>query len=224
VSRRRWLPAAAVLATGALLAAALLLPAPVRGRIGGGAAFVFATYAQAFSIAALGVALAQAPRRAAAAGVALFAAGFLAGLMIKEPVLAALVRRQGAFERTHLLAPAACILSGLALAAPGRLRMWIAPGAALLAGGAIGFAAALNDPTFGGWRFMTGAAAASLWLLAAPLAAVPRVPERAMRVAGGILASWLLAIGLMLGAATLAKRASQPPMAPPPLDEDSRRP
>jgi hypothetical protein len=85
--------------------------------------------------------------------------------------------------------------------------MWIAPAVALLAGGAVGFTAALNDPTFGEGRFLTGAAAASLWLLLAPLAVAPRVPEAALRIASRILASWLVAIGLMLGAAHVYKRA-----------------
>ena len=216
------LPAAVVLAVGADLMVALLLPGAQRGRIGGGAVFVLSTYAQAFSIAALGIALSQLPRRPAGASLLLFAAGFLLGLMVKDRVLAALVARPGGFEQTRLIAPAGCILSGIALAVTGRARRLAAPVVAALAGSAIGFVAALNDPTLGRSGFALGAAGASLWLLAAPLPFVPRLPAAPVRIASRILASWLVAIGLMLGAAKFFERKPVPPVAPPPATPEDR--
>ena len=215
-------PAATVLAVGALLLAAFLLPAAQRGRIGGGAVFALTTYAQAFSIVALGIALAQLSRRPASVSLLLFAAGFLLGLLVKDRVLAALVARPGAFEQTRLIAPAGCILSGIALAVPARARRLIAPAVAALAGSAIGFVAALNDPTLGESGFALGAAAAALWLLAAPLPFVPRFAAGPVRIASRILASWLVAIGLMLGAAKFFEHKAAPPIAPPPATPEDR--
>jgi hypothetical protein len=216
------LPAAAVLAVGALLLVALQLPGAQRGWIGGGAAFVLSTYAQAFSIVALGIALSQVPRRPAGVSLLLFAAGFLLGVLIKDRVLAALVARPGAFEQTRLIAPAGCILSGIALAVTGRAQALAVPAVAVLAGIAIGFVAALNDPTFGETGFALGAAVASFWLLAAPLPFVPRFEAPPVRIASRILASWLVAIGLMLGAAKFFERKPAPPVAPPPATPAER--
>lgn len=205
---RRWLPAAAALLAGAVLAALLFLPPAARGRIGGGAAYVLATYALALAVAGLGVALAQTARRGTALGILLFAAGLVAGLAIKDPVLSLLVARPGAFEQTAFVAPAACILAGAAIALP-----TIAPGIAALAGFGAGFLIALNDPTFGETQFAAGAAAAALWLLLTPLAVLPRLDARAVRLGSRIFASWLVAIGLMLGAARYYER---PPATPTP--------
>jgi hypothetical protein len=206
---RRWLPAAAALLAGAALAALLFLPPAARGRIGGGAAYLFATYALALAIFGLGVALVQAPQRRAILGILLFAAGLLAGLVVKEPVLSMLVARPGAFEWTALIAPTACILAGLAIAVPA-----LAPGVAALAGIATGFLIALNDPTFGETQFAAGAAAAAFWLLLAPPALLSWLDARAVRIGSRILASWLVAIGLMLGAARLYERPPPPTIAP----------
>lgn len=216
------LPAAVVLAVGALLVVALQLPGAERGRIGGGAAFVLSTYAQAFSLLALGIALSQVPRRPAGASLALFAAGFLLGVLVKDRVLAALVARPGAFEQTRLIAPAGCILSGIALAVTGRAQALAVLVVAALAGIAIGFVAALNDPTFGETGFALGAAVAAVWLLAAPLPFVPRLTAGPVRIASRILASWLVAIGLMLGAAKFFERTPAPPAPPPPATPTER--
>jgi hypothetical protein len=223
---REWLLTAGVLIGGAALAVALLLPGPVRGWIGGGAAFVLSTYAQAFSILALGIAMAQLPRAWAGGSIALFAAGLFIGVAVKDPVLAALVQWPGAFERTDLIAPASCLLAALALAGAGRVQRWIDPAVAALAGAAIGFVAALNDPTVGTSLFVAGAAAASVWLLVAPVAVVPRLKAPHVRIGSRILASWLVAVGLMLGAVRVLERKPRPPVppAPPPTVPAPARP
>jgi hypothetical protein len=213
---REWLLTAGVLVGGTTLAAALILPGPVRGWIGGGAAFVLSTYAQAFSILALGIAVARLPRAWAGGSIALFAAGLFIGVAVKDSVLAALVQRPGAFERTGLIAPASCLLAALALAGAGRVRRWIDPAVAALAGAAIGFVAALNDPTVGTSLFVAGAAAASVWLLVAPAAVIPRLKASHVRIGSRILASWLVAVGLMLGAVKVFEQKPVPPVPPVP--------
>jgi hypothetical protein len=197
-----------VLIAGAVLAALLFMPPMLRGRIGGGAAYLLTAYAQVLAIAGLGVALAQTTHRRRIFGILLFTAGLVAGLAIKDPALSALVARPGAFEQTAFIAPAVCILAGTAIALP-----MLAPGIAALTGLGSGFLIALNDPTFGETRFGAGAAAAAFWLLLAPLTVLPRLDARAVRLGSRIFASWLVAIGLMLAAARFYERAPAPPPA-----------
>ncbi|MPY76824.1 MAG: hypothetical protein GEU87_21520 [Alphaproteobacteria bacterium] len=203
------IPAVCVFAGGVALAVILLLPAAVRWPIGNGAAFVVSTYAEALAIAGLGVALSRLPRRPAVAGVLIFVAGVLVGWAVKDRILSALVQRPGSFEYTGFIGPLACILSGFALAVPERHRSVAAPAVAVPAGIAIGFVAALNDPSLGESQFFTGAAMAAFWLLLAPLALLRPVGAAYVAIGGRILASWLIAIGLMLGAAKTFRH--QPP-------------
>jgi len=215
MARREWFLAACVLAGGAALALAVALPGPVRGWAGGGAVFVLSTYAQAFSVLAIGIAVAQMPRVWSGASAALFVAAFLVGVWVKDPILTALVARPGAFERTQLIAPASCLLAAIALAVAGRAQRIVVTPAAALAGIAIGFVAALNDPTVGTSLFVLGAAAAAVWLLVAPLAVIPRLKTAPVRIGSRILASWLAAIGLMLGVVNFLQRKPPPPPSPP---------
>ena len=208
---RERIPAFLALAAGAALAVVLLLPAAARGPAGNGAAFVFSAYADALAVVGLGVALSRVPLRAAVWGVLLFATGLLAGWAVKDRILAALVERPGAFEYTAFIGPVSCILSGVSLVAPAIRRRILAPAAALPVGIAIGFVAALNDPSLGESQFFTGAALAAFWLLLAPLALVPSIGAAYVATGGRILASWLIAIGLMLGAAkVVGPQASRP--------------
>jgi hypothetical protein len=213
---RERIPAISALTAGAALAVVLLLPTGTRGPAGNGAAFVFTAYAEALAIAGLGVALSRVPFRPAVWGIVLFAAGLLAGWAVKDRVLAALVERPGAFEYTGFIGPAACLLAGAALAAPGLRRVVVAPAAAVPVGAAIGFVAALNDPSLGESQFFTGAASAAFWLLLAPLALLRSVDARYVATGGRILASWLIAIGLMLGGVKIVGR-------PAPLPEADQR-
>lgn len=213
MAARERIPAISALTAGAALAAVLLLPAGVRGPAGNGAAFAVSAYADALAVAGLGVALSRVPLRPAILGVLLFATGLFAGWAVKDRVLAMLVERPGAFEYTGFIGPFSCLLSGAALLAPTLRRRVLAPAAALPVGIAIGFVAALNDPSLGESQFFAGAAAAAFWLLLAPLALLPAVDAAYVATGGRILASWLIAIGLMLGGAKIAGRQAALPAA-----------
>ena len=207
---RTWIPAASAAVAGAVFVIILLLPVPARGPIGNGAAFVFATYAEALAVFGLGAALSLASRQAAGSGVLLFAAGLLVGWAVKDRVLAALVQHPGMFEHTAFVGPVSCVLSGVALAVPGSRRGAVAPVVAAPVGLAIGFVAALNDPTLGESPFFAGAAMAAFWLLLAPLALLPSLDATYVATGGRVLASWLIAVGLMLGAAEAVGERSAP--------------
>jgi hypothetical protein len=85
------------------------------------------------------------------------------------------------------------------------------PAATMLCGAALGFLAALHDPTVGDSQFVGGAAAAGLWLIAIPPALLRRFDGPWLKIGSRILASWLVAIGLLLGGSKLVvqQRAEQ---------------
>ena len=58
--------------------------------------------------------------------------------------------------------------------------------------------AALHDPTVGDPRFACGAAAVGLWLMMAPPAFLRLFDRSWLRIGDRILASWLVAFGLLL--------------------------
>jgi hypothetical protein len=74
------------------------------------------------------------------------------------------------------------------------------PALALLAGIAFGLGVSLNDPTLAGSGFAAGAMLCGLWLIAAPRLVIGSGEPRWLEIASRIFASWLIAIGLMLGA------------------------
>jgi hypothetical protein len=82
------------------------------------------------------------------------------------------------------------------------------PAAALVIGAMLAIAIKLVDPSFHDPNFLRGAIAASVWLVAT-IALTCRLCDRPwFRIAIRIVGSWLIAIGLMLGAAILLPRPS----------------
>ena len=113
------------------------------------------------------------------------------------------------------LGPLCCLVAGLTLALAGRLRLCLMVMAIALSGATLGFLAALHDPALGDPRFACGVAAAGLWLLAAPPALLRWFDRSWLKVGGRILASWLVAIGLLLGGSKVViQRRAEQAMAP----------
>ncbi|HTO84062.1 MAG TPA: hypothetical protein VMQ73_17615, partial [Methylomirabilota bacterium] len=121
--------------------------------------------------------------------------------------------------RLGFIGPLACVAAGLVLAPGPLLRVVLAPLAAAFCGAALGFLIAFHDPSLGDPRFAIGAAAAGLCVMAAPVVVLPWFGRGWLRIGGRILASWLIAIGLLLGGSKYVaqQRAAQPlATAPPP--------
>jgi hypothetical protein len=109
------------------------------------------------------------------------------------------------------LGPLCCVVAGLTLASAGGLRLCLMPASTALTGAALGFLAALHDPAIGNPRFACGAAAVGLWLLATPPAILRWFGTTWLKIGGRIVASWLVAIGLLLGGSkfVVQQRAEQ---------------
>jgi len=212
---------AVLLIAGAVLAALLLRPAGERGLIGDGAAYAIAAYDLVLALVGLGVAAAQLSRWAALLVFVALAAGIPFGIGSEHRLAARLTLTPDSAWQLGFIGPLACVAAGLALVPGLLLRVVLAPLAAAFCGAALGFLIAFHDPSLGDPRFAIGAAAAGLCVMAVPTIVLPWFARGWLRIGGRILASWLIAIGLLLGGSkyVVQQRAAQPvavvPAAPP---------
>ena len=211
----RWLAPAGVLIAGAALLAVMLRPAGERGLVEGGAAYAIVTYDLVLPLAGLGVALATATRWQAILFAILLLGSVPLGILGEHRLLSAAGLPPNLARHFTYLGPLCCVVVGLTLAPTGSLRRWLMPAATALCGAALGFLVALHDPAVGDPRFACGAAAAGLWLIAVPPALLRWFDRSWLKVGGRIVASWLVAIGLLLGGSKFvvqqrAERAQAP--------------
>jgi hypothetical protein len=210
----------------ALAGAALLLSAGVqaggdRGLIAYGVLNTIVAFDKALPLIGLGVAIAQLSIRQAVVGMCLFAAGAVIGWLGKDWLIWTVLT--GADSAKYLvyitfIGPFCCVLAALALALPLRVRAYLMPVPAVVGGMTMGFATALEDPSLGDWQYAFGTAAVMLWLIGGPSLALRWLNPRWLRIGGRIFASWLVAIGVMLGASkslNMHRADTVPPPSPP---------
>lgn len=195
----KWLGPTCAAIAGAVLLAALLRPLAERSLIEAGVAYMAATYDMVLPLVGLGVASAQMTRWQTLLVIIMFAAGVLLGILSEERLLSAMAVEPGSAGRFVFIGPSCCVIAGLALVAPGSVRFWTASDAAACVGVALGFLIAFNDPSVGDVQFACGAVAAGLWLIAAPSTVLRRLDGSWLKIGGRVFASWLVAIGLMVG-------------------------
>jgi len=200
--------AVALLGAGALAVAIGRGPA---GRSGIEDGLVSAVLAYERVLALLGMGLGAArqtglPRWSSVVAVAV---GIAAGIVGEADVA------NSTFVANHLFlialpGPAASIVAGLGLAAPLQAQKWILPCMAAVIGGLIGLAIGFAAPAGEMLGFSTGATLGCLWIAATPALLLPPLRITWTRILVQILGSWLIAIGVMLGAARLIP-ATRPP-------------
>lgn len=196
--------APAVLVAGlAALAAVFSQTLPDRGPFELGLIYPILRYEELLALAGIGFAMAQMPGRLLLANAALFVAAIPLGGVVASSINAALAAGANVFAFALLIAPAACVTAGLALASPQLLRTWLLPPATLTSGIALGLVINFDDPMIQEWAFAGGTIVSGLWLVAAPLLIWRRYERPWFRIAARILGSWLIAIGAMLGALAL---------------------
>ena len=196
----KWM-APAVLALGSLvLLAATLHPWAGRSGFEFGLLYLLSRYDQALPLVGLGLVMAQVRLRLALLCGALFAAALVLGGALESAVAAATAAHGDLFRYIPLLAPACCVIIGLTLVSPRVARAWLLPLVSLLVGVVLGLEINLNDPSFGGWWFAGGAVLSGAWFIATPLLLWHAFSQGWFPIAGRILGSWMIAIGVMLGA------------------------
>jgi hypothetical protein len=215
------------LIAGAAVLAALLRPAGERALVERGVVYTITTVELVLPLVGLGVALVQRGRWELLIMAVLFLGGIPLGRLSEHWLLVEGAVPPEIGRYFVLLGPLCCVVVAVALATPGRARAWVAPVAAVLSGTALGFLVALHDPSVGDPRFVSAAAATGLWLMWLAPAILRRFNKSWLKIGSRIFASWLAAIGLMLGGTkfVIMHRAERPvadssaPLLSPPSGE-----
>ena len=171
----------------------------------------------------LGIVLALVGSLECIAAFVLFTAGMALGFLYAYPFLATLSLIPGAEDHQFFAGPILSLAVGLSLAIPGAIRLWVLPVIAVVAGAMVGVAVRWGDPGLHSPISEQTGIVFSLWIVAGACLTVRGFREKWFDTAGRILGSWLIAIGLLYGAASVVpKRIPAPPpqpLAPPPSNE-----
>jgi hypothetical protein len=204
----QWIgPVVAIIGIAAIAASHFHLAAD-RTMLARGGLTVILSYERALPLLGLGCVLALMRPWQAALGAALAVLGLWVGFAAREWLIAAIVSGPATVGRLGLPGPISCLAAGLILAVPERLRSWLLPPAAITIGAMLAIGIKLVDPSFHDPNFLRGAIVASVWLVAATSLTGHLCNRPWFRIAIRIVGSWLIAIGLMLGAAMLLPRST----------------
>jgi hypothetical protein len=170
--------------------------------------------ARVLPLIGLGAAFALIGRRALTAALALFGLGIVAGLAGQDRLLAILDLLPRAATHLFFTGPIAYLAAGAALVAGARWRDWLTPAAALIVGAMLALAVKLTDPSLHEAAYTWTPVLIALWIVAAVTLTLRAFRRGWFAIFGRILGSWLLAIGLLYGGASLVPPKRQPPPLP----------
>jgi hypothetical protein len=159
----------------------------------------------------LGAAFALIDARSLRAGLLLFALGIASGVWAEDALLRILDILPHAATHLFFAVPIAYLAIGIALAAGGRLCSWIAPIAAMIVGAMLALVIQLTDPSLHDPTYIWAPLLMFCWIVAAVSLTLRFFRHDAFPIFGRILGSWLLAIGLLYGAASLLPKRQPPP-------------
>lgn len=160
------------------------------------------------AFAGLGLAMASVPVRAAVAAALAAVAGFGSGLAGAEAVWSLFVRIPSVDPPLLLLGPLSCVVVGASLVAPDALRGWILPVAAAAVALALALLIDQTNPYLGASGPDIWAATIAVWVVASVWATASGRRRPWFRIAGAILGSWLVAIGILSGGASFVPKPS----------------
>lgn len=163
----------------------------------------------------LGLLIGQLPRPAKTAAALLLVAGALFGLVFREQIYLLIAPIPGAAANLFMTGPLACVLTGLALVLPRPARPRLALPLIPVVGAAIAISTRLGDPTLYAPHYLPAALLAQFWFIAAVALPVGRFDPPWLSIGSRIVASWMIAIGLLYGGAYLA--AKDKSLTPPPF-------
>jgi hypothetical protein len=105
--------------------------------------------------------------------------------------------------------PLCLVLAGSNLIVPQRFQAWNIPVLSAPLGLGVGMTIAFDAPPTSDWiPYAMGAAVSSVWLVIVVFLIGQTLPRRLTNIARPILGSWIVAIGLLLGAAEWASGSS----------------
>jgi hypothetical protein len=165
-----------------------------------------------FPLLGLGIALALLSRWQCWAAFLLFLLGTAIGFEVRPWFMAALDGVPQAAEHLFLTGPLSSIAAGLLLIAPQWARPWLFAPVSMFVGAMLAVAISLTDPTVNGLLIPFIGVAIGVWIVLAIALAASAILHPWFLIAARIAGSWLLAVGLLYGGASLIPR----PVAPPP--------
>ena len=203
------------------IVAILLQPPDDRGTLGWWILSNTFAYQRVLPLAGLGTALALVSLSQRITALSLFALGIALGFFFSDPFLSTIALLPGAAKHHFLTGPIMSVAVGLSLVAPGRIRSWVLPVAAIIVGAVFAAAIRLTDPSFRDPTIMLAGLGVGAWILITVCLTMRALWQTWFETAGRILGSWLIAIGLLYGGASLIPpRDLAPPdqlqTAPPP--------
>lgn len=165
----------------------------------------------------LGVALALVDRRYSLGALALFGGGVAVGFFSKDWLLSALEAIPRATSHHFLTGPISTVIVGVALVLPAaRLRSWFLLIAAAVAGTMLAIAIEVTDPSLHDVAIPLAGVVVAFWIVAAISLTVRAFWRIWFPIPARILGTWLIAIGLLYGGASLIPK--QKSAFPPPTE------
>ena len=149
------------------------------------------------------------------AALLLFAFGIASGLFAEDGLLWVLDTVPRAATHLFLTGPISYLAAGAALVSSARLRTYVAPAAAMIFGAMLGLTIKLTDPSLHEPAFTWTQVLIAFWIVAAVSLPLRAFWRGWFPIFGRILGSWLLAIGLLYGGASLVTKHDQLPPAVP---------
>jgi hypothetical protein len=163
----------------------------------------------------LGAACGLVGTRSFGAALLLFGLGILVGSVEQDWLLWVLYNLPGGPTYLFLTGPISCLAVGLALVPGARLLPWLLPIGSIVAGAMLSLAVFLTDPSLHDPAFIGTPLLAAFWIVAAVALTVRAFWRGWFGIFGRILGSWLVAVGLLYGGASLLPVLKPPP---PPID------
>jgi hypothetical protein len=161
----------------------------------------------------LGVLLTLIDFRRSAVALLLFGLGIFAGFFAHERFATLLAGVPQAAGQEFLSGPVSCLAVGLALAPNAKLRGFLVPLAAAVAGAMLALAIKVTDPSLHDATVSVAGLLIGLWIVAGVALTLRGFRRTWFTVAARIYGSWLIAIGLLYGGASLVPKR-QPPLPP----------
>ncbi len=170
----------------------------------------------------LGAACGLVSARISGAVLLLFGLGIVAGFVGQDWLLWVLYNVPEGPTHLFLTGPIAYLAIGLALVPGARLLPWLLPVAAVVAGAMLSLAIMLTDPSLHDPAFTWTPVLAACWIAAAVSLTLQAFRRRWFPIFGRILGSWLVAIGLLYGGASLMPRIKPSPPPTNTMQESTR--
>jgi hypothetical protein len=172
--------------------------------------------ARVLPLVGLAAAFALIGARAAIAALLLCGLGIAVGIAAEDRLLAILDMVPRAATHLFFTGPISYLAAGAALVSSTRWRAWLTPPAAMIVGAMLALTIKLTDPSLHEPAFTWTPVLIAFWIIAAMSLTLRAFRRGWFAIFGRILGSWLLAIGLLYGGASLVPPKRQPPPPLPP--------